>query len=93
MGSIGHLLIIVSNSSHDHIHPGALCISNHHVNEGIAMVNLTSLTGAIVQLNYPAAICMASAVKNIGVGKKFSQREGIGTILGGKCSLFFPAGS
>lgn len=93
MGSTGHLFIIVLNSSNDHIHPGGLCIWNHHVNEGMAMVNLTSLTGATVLLNYSTAICTASAVKNIVVGKKFSQREGLGTILGGKCSLFFPADS
>ena len=60
MQLIGQLLIIVSNSSNNHIHSGALCISNHHVNEGTAMVNLASLTGATVQLNYLIAICTAS---------------------------------
>lgn len=59
-GLIGHLLIIASNSSNNDIHPGAPCISNHHVNDGTAMVNLASLSGARVQLNYLTAICTAS---------------------------------
>jgi len=60
MGLIGHLLIIVSNSSNNDIHPGALCISNHYVNDGTATVNLASLSGATVQLNYLTAIGTAS---------------------------------
>lgn len=60
VGSVRHLLIIVSNSSNDRVHPEILCLSNHHVNEGTEMVGLASLTRATAQLNYSSAICTAS---------------------------------
>lgn len=72
-GSIGHLLITVSNFSNDGIHPGAL-LSNHQ--EGTATVGLASSTGTTAQLNYWAAIHTAPcAVAKTVMGTKLNQRR------------------
>lgn len=72
-GSTGHLLITVSNSSNDGIHPGAL-LSNHQA--GTATAGLASSTGITVQLNYWAAIHTApcAAAKTV-MGTKLNQRR------------------